>query len=143
VTRSAVIAALGAVVLAAFGAPAQEPDRLERLSGVCRDADGAAIGAYAGRVLWTEDGRISGMMTRDEDAEEAGALAGETVSEGVAPRSITVPRQAPEEAEDGLVVRTTVMFLSGVGAEIGEALIACTVKAAEPTRPDPGATSRG
>ncbi len=109
---------------------------------MCRDADGAAVGAYAGRVLWTDDGELAGMMTRDAAAEEAGALAGETVRDGFAPRSITVPKQAPEEAGDGLLLRTRAV-LASAGGELGEATLACTVQAAAPERPDPGATSRG
>ncbi len=142
----ATLQALVALVAVLSAAPAfaqaatQEPDHLERLAGVCRDSSDAVIGGYAGRVLWMQDGRLSGMLTRDEDAAPP---EGETVREGLPPRSISVPRQTPEATEDGLVLRSTVVFASEGGAEIEETLVTCTVNPTGPVRPDPGATSRG
>jgi hypothetical protein len=133
-------ALLAIAVVSGLPAAAQEPDHLERLAGVCRDSSNAVIGSYAGRVLWLQSGELSGMLTRDEDAAPP---EGEPVREGLAPRSITVPKQAPEITDGGLVLRSTVVFLNEDGAELGEALVACTVNPTGPVRPDPGATSRG
>jgi hypothetical protein len=141
VLRLAVAAGL-AVTLASVAA-AQEPTRLERFAGLCRDGEGAALGAYAGRVLWLEDGQLSGMMTRDEAAEAAGALEGETVREGFAPRSLMVHKQTPEVAHDGLVLHTRAVLMSADGEDFAETAIVCVVAAAAPVRPDPGASGRG
>jgi hypothetical protein len=124
-------------------ASSQEPSRLERLAGLCRDEQGAAVGAYGGRVLWTEDGQLSGMLMRDKAAEDAGALKGEKARGGFAPSSITVPRQTPEANGDGFVVRTKAVLASADGGKLASADLACTVFDAAAKRPDPGATGRG
>lgn len=135
-------AALGFALAAILAAPAlaQEPDRLERLAGYCRDEDGALIARYQGRVLWMQDGQLSGMLTRDDDAEPPD---GERFKDGFTPRSMTVSRQTPEQVEDGLVLRTRVVFAAADGGDVGETEVSCLVAAVPPERPDPGATSRG
>jgi hypothetical protein len=140
--RAAVALAFAIGMLPA-AALAQEPSHLERLAGVCADENGAVVGRYAGRVLWTEDGQLSGMMRRDESAEAAGALDTESARGGFAPTSITIPRQAPITENDGWLLRTSAMLASGDGQEIAETTLLCTVAAAPAGRSDPGATDRG
>jgi hypothetical protein len=140
-TIAASIQVLGVSLLAlsaAAAAAAQEPDRLERLAGVCRDAGGSSVGTYAGRVLWMADGQLSGQLTRDEMAD-----APETDAESFPVRILTVPRQKPVETAQGLVIHTSVLMVSSSDANIGQSLISCTLESAPTARPDPGATSRG
>ena len=109
--RIGVAIAVAASVLAPAMAAAQEPSHLERFTGECRTAQGEALGAYAGRVLWMADGQFSGMLTRVSDAPAA---------EG-APRSITVVKQTPVEADGGWTI----------SAEAGETAVTCTLAHAE------------
>jgi hypothetical protein len=120
------------------GAPslAQEPSHLERLTGVCRTQSNTTLGSYQGRVLWLEDGQLSGILTQDADAEPQG--------DDSAPRSLTIARQTPETTDEGLLLRTRVIRLApGGDNRFFDTEVICTVKAAPPERPDPGASSRG
>lgn len=127
--RAAAALALVLGSLAAAGsAVAQEPDHLERLTGLCTDEDGAIVGRYAGRVLWTTDGQLSGMMRRDEAAEAAGSLDVAAARGGVAPTSISIPRQTPIAEGEGWLLRTAATLASADGQATAETTLLCTVQ---------------
>jgi hypothetical protein len=127
-------AALAFVVTVA--APAQEPDHLERLAGLCRTDRDVTLGRYSGRVLWLADGQLSGMLTQNDEAAAD--------DDDSAPRSLTIAKQTPEATEDGLLLRTRVVQLApGGDNRFFDTEVVCTLKTAPQERPDPGATTRG
>ncbi len=128
--KPAIAASLAFTALASLATPslAQEPDHLERLAGLCTDEEGAVVGRYAGRVLWTTDGQLSGMMRRDEAAEAAGSLDVAAARGGVAPTSISIPRQSPIAEGEGWLLRTSATLGSADGQDAAETALLCTVQ---------------